>query len=95
VLTVTWFAYSRSNGGGRDVEGSHMATSSAVRTGDMVSRYAGGMLRASLAAAGTSVRLVDSIPREVVDDIFACALKKQARLSFHRRTWDLFCFCDT
>lgn len=32
-------------------------------------------MRHSLAA--TSVKLVDSVPREVVDDIFHCALKKQ------------------
>lgn len=29
------------------------------------------------AAAGASVKLVDSLPRELVDDIFSCALKKQ------------------
>jgi hypothetical protein len=29
------------------------------------------------AAAGASIKLVDSLPREIVDDIFSCALKKQ------------------
>ena len=30
---------------------------------------------------GNAARLVDSVPREVVDDIFSCALKKQTGVS--------------
>lgn len=42
---------------------------------------AGAALRAWRPAAGAAARLVDAVPRAVVDDIFACALKKQTGVS--------------
>ncbi len=42
---------------------------------------AGAVLRAWRPAAGAAARLVDAVPRAVVDDIFACALKKQTGVS--------------
>jgi hypothetical protein len=42
---------------------------------------AGAALRAWRPAAGAAARLVDAVPRPVVDDIFACALKKQTGVS--------------
>ena len=42
-------------------------------------RLASHALRQATAAAG--VRLVDDFPRELCDDIFACALKKQTGVS--------------
>lgn len=42
---------------------------------------AGSVLRAWRPAAGAAARLVDAVPRAVVDDIFACALKKQTGVS--------------
>ena len=45
-----------------------------------VGRLASQALRAAGAAA-SAVRLADHFSREVVDDIFACALKKQTGVS--------------
>lgn len=42
-------------------------------------RLASHALRQATAVAG--VRLVDDFPRELCDDIFACALKKQTGVS--------------
>lgn len=42
-----------------------------------VSSMAGRLAAMRHSLAATSVKLVDSVPREVVDDIFSCALKKQ------------------
>jgi pyruvate dehydrogenase kinase 2/3/4 len=42
-----------------------------------VSSMAGRLAAMRHSLAATSVKLVDSVPREVVDDIFHCALKKQ------------------
>ena len=47
----------------------------------MAGSAAGTVLRAWRPAAGAAARLVDAVPRAVVDDIFACALKKQTGVS--------------
>ena len=47
----------------------------------MAGSATGAVLRAWRPAAGAAARLVDAVPRAVVDDIFACALKKQTGVS--------------
>lgn len=49
---------------------------------------------AAAAVQSTGARLADSVPREIVDDIFAHALKKQTGVSLkymvsakHRHSW--------
>jgi hypothetical protein len=44
---------------------------------EMSSRMAGTLSRALRGSTSTIARLSDSNPREVVDDIYSCALKKQ------------------
>jgi hypothetical protein len=46
-----------------------------------ISRLASPALRQAVAAAKSGVRLGDSYPKELVDDIFAGALKKQTGVS--------------
>jgi len=46
-----------------------------------VSRLASSVLRQSYAAKQNGVRLGDHYSKELVDDIFACALKKQTGVS--------------
>lgn len=46
-----------------------------------VSRFAKSSLRYAAAAKQAGVRLGDHYPKEVVDDIFASALKKQTGVS--------------
>lgn len=46
-----------------------------------VSRLANSVLRQANAAKQIGVRLGDSYPKELVDDIFASALKKQTGVS--------------
>jgi hypothetical protein len=47
----------------------------------MAGRVAATALRALAPTAVKAVRLADSVPRAVVDDIFACALRKQTGVS--------------
>lgn len=54
------------------------ATQPAMAT---VSRLASSALRQALAAKQAGVRLGDYYPKEVVDDIFASALRKQTGVS--------------
>jgi pyruvate dehydrogenase kinase 2/3/4 len=46
-----------------------------------VSRLASSVLKQSYAAKQNGVRLGDHYSKELVDDIFACALKKQTGVS--------------
>ena len=46
-----------------------------------VSRLSNSILRQAYAANTKGVRLGDNYPKELVDDIFACALKKQTGVS--------------
>lgn len=46
----------------------------------MVYRFASALVRSALAAS-KQVKLSDSVPRELVDDIFASALRKQTGVS--------------
>lgn len=43
-------------------------------------RFASALVRSALAAT-KQVKLSDSVPRELVDDIFSCAMKKQTGVS--------------
>lgn len=59
----------------------------ALPAGAAMTAAAGVMARAAVRAAAaapaavTGMRLADSVPREIVDDIFAHALKKQTGVS--------------
>lgn len=46
-----------------------------------VSRLSNSILRQAYAANTKGVRLGENYPKELVDDIFACALKKQTGVS--------------
>lgn len=46
-----------------------------------VSRLSNSVLRQAFAAKQSGVRLGDHYPKELVDDVFACALKKQTGVS--------------
>jgi hypothetical protein len=56
-----------------------MAAELAYMAASKASRVAGALK--SLRGGSKVARLADSAPREVVDDIFSCALKKQTGLS--------------
>jgi pyruvate dehydrogenase kinase 2/3/4 len=47
----------------------------------MASRLAGAVLRSTAATASRAVRLGDAFPKEIVDDVFSCALKRQTGVS--------------
>jgi len=60
-----------------------MAAQAAAVAMSPVSQFARAAVRAAAATQnlGKGIRLQDTVPREVVDDIFACALKKQTGVS--------------
>lgn len=58
-----------------------MAAQPAVLTTSTMARLSSSLLRQASAAVGKGVRLADHFQKELVDDIFASALKKQTGVS--------------